>query len=757
MSSFHGSGLGGSDQVIFYSPPITKVIHFIVFRFLFFFTGSLCAGRTIEGVYFYIWLTISIFVVKALRRDSPSGFLRFSKLIFVVCVEAEEECKNCCGSHDIIEQKSKEKYLVSIDSEEDTILETSEVAGWRANSVQDEGNGKSTRVCQICINGEHCTCSSVIEQPLQAVKEVQTSPVVLATEESKAIRNFIQFLKDTANREFQVILVSTDEDTSKIELKVDDAITDNSLKAIKNSLQAVPGVQSICVDPELNRISVSCEPDSPAPRSFIIVTESTEAGNFKAMIFAEGRRGRESRRQEETEHLQYFLLLWFLFLAFILFLASMLSINVPAIKHYLDIKVVNMLTVGAIIRWVLSTPMLLMQLIILWQFYTAPNKTLNCCSVDMDVFTALKANIIYFCSVYSVLRTAFSSDVQGVDFFGTSLMFMAFNLLGTYLDAFVRRKRSQVITKHKGLAKETITLLTLVHKENLTVKEEIDSRLGLTDVIRLIPGAKAKWEKSHANENGVVYFKGRSFGSDSVLSQIAHLVQSDQKAEGPVKEFAKTISKFFLILGIIVSFLFWLAWFLAGKFHAYPKSWLPHSMDRSHLAALVWISVMAIASPCSLPLATEIAAMVAAQVGASRGVLIKNDRALEWAHKVDCIVFNKRTLTVGKPVVVDITLLKNMKPKEFFLLVAAVEANSRHPLAKAIIEHAKECGEDKDNFLLPEAHDFDLIAGRGLKAIVQSKQILVGNKSLMIEHNISIPDDAKKSSQKLKGRVKLEF
>ncbi|XP_058008195.1 probable copper-transporting ATPase HMA5 [Hevea brasiliensis] len=579
MSSFHGSGLGGSDQVIFYSPPITK---------------------------------------------------------------------------------------------EDAILETSEVAGRRANSVQDEGNGKSTRVCQICINGEHCTCSSGIEQPLQAVKEVQTSPVALATEESKAIRNFIQFLKDTANRVFQVIHVSTDEDTSKIELKVDDAITDNSLKAIKNSLQAVPGVQSICVDPELNRISVSCEPDSPAPGSFIIVTESTEAGNFKAMIFAEGRRGRESRRQEETEHLQYFLLLWFLVLAFILFLASMLSINVPAIKHYLDIKVVNMLTIGAIIRWVLSTPMLLMQLIILWQFYTAPNKTLNCCSVDMDVFTALKANIIYFCSVYSVLRTAFSSDFQGVDFFGTSLMFVAFNLLGTYLDAFVRRKRSQVITKHKGLAKETITLLTLVHKENLTV-EEIDSRLGLTDVIRLIPGAKAKWEKSHANENGVVYFKGRSFGSDSVLSQIAHLVQSDQKAEGPVKEFAKTISKFFLILAIIVSFLFWLAWFLAGKFHAYPKSLLPHSMDRSHLAALVWISVMAIASPCSLPLATEIAAMVAAQVGASRGVLIKNKRALEWAHKVDCIVFNKRTLTVGKPVVVDLTLLKNMRPKEFFLLVAAVE------------------------------------------------------------------------------------
>ncbi|KAF2297807.1 hypothetical protein GH714_003237 [Hevea brasiliensis] len=558
---------------------------------------------------------------------------------------------------------------------EDTILETSEVAGWKANSVQDEGNGKSTVVCQICINGEHCTCSSVIEQPLQAVKEVQTSPVALATEESKAIRNFIQFLKDTANREFQVILVSTDEDTSKIELKVDDAITDNSLKAIKNSLQAVPGVQSICVDPELNRISVSCEPDSPAPRSFIIVTESTEAGNFKAMIFAEGRRGRESRRQEETDHLQYFLLLWFLVLAFILFLASMLSINVPAIKHYLDIKVVNMLTVGAII------------------------------------------------SLFS-FEDCFSSDVQGVDFFGTSLMFMAFNLLGTYLDAFVRRKRSQVITKHKGLVKETMTLLTLVHKENLTVKEEIDSRLGLTDVIRLIPGAKVKWEKSHANENGVVYFKGRSFGSDSVLSQIAHLVQSDQKAEGPVKEFAKTISKFFLILGIIVSFLFWLAWFLAGKFHAYPKSWLPHSMDWSHLAALVWISVMAIASPCSLPLATEIAAMVAAQV--------------------DCIVFNKRTLTIGKPVVVDITLLKNMKPKEFFLLVAAVEANSRHPLAKAIIEHAKECGEDKDNFLLPEAHDFDLIAGRGLKAIVQSKQILVGNKSLMIVHNISIMDDAKK-------------
>lgn len=192
----------------------------------------------------------------------------------------------------------------------------------------------------------------------------------------------------------------------------------------------------------------------------------------------------------------------------------------------------------------------------------------------------------------------------------------------------------------------------------------------------------------------------------------------------------------------MLSFSTWLAWFLAGKLHGYPESWIPSSMDSFELALQFGISVMVIACPCALGLATPTAVMVGTGVGASLGVLIKGGQALEGAHKVNCIVFDKTgTLTVGKPVVVNTRLLKNVVLHEFYELVAATEANSEHPLAKAIIQYAK-FREDEENPAWPEARDFVSITRHGVKAIVRDKEIIVGNKSLMLENNIVIPVDA---------------
>lgn len=193
----------------------------------------------------------------------------------------------------------------------------------------------------------------------------------------------------------------------------------------------------------------------------------------------------------------------------------------------------------------------------------------------------------------------------------------------------------------------------------------------------------------------------------------------------------------------MLSFSTWLAWFLAGKLHGYPESWIPSSMDSFELALQFGISVMVIACPCALGLATPTAVMVGTGVGASLGVLIKDGQALEGAHKVNCIVFDKTgTLTVGKPVVVNTRLLKNMVLHEFYELVAATEVNSEHPLTKAIIEYAKKFREDEENPAWPEARDFVSITGHGVKAIVRNKEVIVGNKSLMLENNIVIPVDA---------------
>ncbi|GMQ05390.1 hypothetical protein CsSME_00050438 [Camellia sinensis var. sinensis] len=685
---------------------------------------------------------------------------------------------------DVLNNRAQVMFYPSFVNEE-TIRETIEDVGFQATLVEDEMNEKSTQVCRIQIKGMTCTsCSTTVESALQLVPGVQKAQVALATEEAEIcydpkIVSYNKLIDVIENTGFEAILISTGEDRNKIQLKIDGVRTDNSMRIIENSLQALPGVQDIDIDPELKKFSLSYKPDLTGPRDFIQVIESTGSGRFKAMIFPEGG-GREAHRQEEIkQYYKYFL--WSLVFTIPVFLTSMVFMYIPGLKHGLDTKVVNMLTVGEILRWVLSSPV---QFIIGQRFYTGSYKALRHGSANMDVLIALGTNAAYFYSVYSVLRAATSPNFKATDFFETSAMLISFILLGKYLEVLAKGKTSEAIAKLMDLTPDTAILLSLDNEGNVIREEEIDSRLiQKNDVIKVIPGAKVAsdgfviWGQSHVNEsmitgearpvakrkgdsviggtvneNGVLHIKATRVGSESALSQIVRLVESAQMAKAPAQKFADRISKFFVPLVIMLSLSTWLAWFLAGKFNGYPKSWIPSSMDSFQLALQFGISVMVIACPCALGLATPTAVMVGTGVGASQGVLIKGGQALESAHKVNCIVFDKTgTLTIGKPVVVNTRLLKTMVLREFYELVAAAEINSEHPLAKAVVEYAKKFREDEENPVWPEARDFESITGHGVKAIVQNKEIIVGNKGLMMNENIFIPVDAEEILAETEG------
>ncbi|KAG6636815.1 probable copper-transporting ATPase HMA5 isoform X1 [Carya illinoinensis] len=681
---------------------------------------------------------------------------------------------------DVLNNKAQVLFYPSFVNEA-TIRETIEDAGFEATLIEDETNDRSIQECRIRINGMTCTsCSSTIESALQAIHGVQKVQVALATEEAqihydpKIVISYNQLLETIQDTGYGAILISSGEEyhISKIELKVEGVRTDHSMRILEESLQALPGIQHINISPELKKISLSYKPDITGPRTFINVIESTGSRRFKGSIYPEGGAGgRETHRQGEIKQ-YYRSFLWSLVFTVPIFLTSMVFMYIPGIKHAFDTKVVNMMSVGMLLRWVLSTPV---QFIIGRRFYTGSYKALRHGSANMDVLIALGTNGAYFYSVYSVLRAATSKDFKGTDFFETSAMLISFILLGKYLEVLAKGKTSEAIAKLMDLAPETAILLNLDDEGNVVSEEEIDSRLiQKNDIIKIIPGAKVASDgfvirgQSHVNEsmitgearpvakrkgdtviggtlneNGVLHIKATRVGSESALSQIVRLVESAQLAKAPVQKFADRISKYFVPLVIMFSFSTWLAWFLAGKFHGYPKSWIPSSMDSFELALQFGISVMVIACPCALGLATPTAVMVGTGVGASQGVLIKGGQALESAHKVDCIVFDKTgTLTVGKPVVVNTKLLKNMVLREFYELIAATEVNSEHPLAKAIVEYAKKFREDDENPAWPEARDFDSITGHGVKAIVRDKEIIVGNKSLILDHNITIPVDA---------------
>ncbi|XP_020597036.1 probable copper-transporting ATPase HMA5 [Phalaenopsis equestris] len=658
---------------------------------------------------------------------------------------------------------------------EDQIREAIEDAGFEAIFIQEDSKEPSTLTCRLHINGMTCTsCSNTVESALKSVIGVRKAIVALAIEEASICYDpkFVsaeELMKKVDETGFEAILITSGIDRNKIQLKIEGIHTERSMRMVESSLQALPGIEKVDIDPILYKVSVSYMPDQTGPRHFIEVIQSTGSGRFLATIYPE-EGARESHKREEIKQ-YYHSFLWSLLFTIPVFLTSMVFMYIPGINHALDTKVVNMLTIGELLRWIFSTPV---QFIIGRRFYIGSYKALRHGSANMDVLIALGTNTAYFYSLYSVLKAASSPKFESTDFFETSSMLISFILLGKYLEILAKGKTSEAIAKLIDLAPETAILLTYNESGTLLGENEIDSRLiQKNDVIKVIPGAKVAcdgfviWGQSHinesmitgeaqpvakrmgdsviggtVNENGVLHVRATHIGSESALSQIIRLVESAQMAKAPVQKTADRISKYFVPLVISLSLITWLTWFIAGKYGGYPKTWIPSSMDSFQLALQFGISVMVIACPCALGLATPTAVMVGTGVGASQGVLIKGGKALESAHKVNCIVFDKTgTLTIGKPTVVNTRLLKNIVLHDFYECVAAAEVNSEHPLAKAIVEHAKKFKEE-ENYTWPEARDFVSITGHGVKATIGNKELVVGNKSLMIDSGIQIPQQA---------------
>uniref|UniRef100_A0A0R0KGF5 P-type Cu(+) transporter n=1 Tax=Glycine max TaxID=3847 RepID=A0A0R0KGF5_SOYBN len=202
------------------------------------------------------------------------------------------------------------------------------------------------------------------------------------------------------------------------------------------------------------------------------------------------------------------------------------------------------------------------------------------------------------------------------------------------------------------------------------------------------------------NENGCILVKATHVGSDTALSQIVQLVQAAQLAKAPVQKLADHISRVFVPIVVVVALITWLGWFIPGEAGIYPKHWIPKAMDAFELALQFAISVLVVACPCALGLATPTAVMVASGMGASQGVLIKGGDALEKAHK----------------------------------------ASSEHPIAKAVAAHAKRlrqkfgsCTEE-----VPDVDDFEVHMGAGVSGKVGDRTVVVGNRRLMHACNVPI-------------------
>ncbi|MFH1408298.1 MAG: heavy metal translocating P-type ATPase [Nanoarchaeota archaeon] len=387
------------------------------------------------------------------------------------------------------------------------------------------------------------------------------------------------------------------------------------------------------------------------------------------------------------------------------------------------------------ILWALATPI---QFYIGAEFYKGSWIALKNKSANMDSLIALGTSAAYFYSVYLVLFQPGKGQ-----FFETSAILITLVILGKYLEAVAKGKTSSAISSLIKLSPKVAHVRR--GKEEMTIPVD-DVKLG--DIILVKPGEKIPVDgilvqgnsavdesmitgesipvekrkgssvfAATINKHGSFTFKATKIGKDTALSHIIKLVEDAQGRKAPIQRFADQVSAYFVPIVIVIAILTFITWKLLGQ--------------DSTFAMISAVSVLVIACPCALGLATPTAIMVGTGKGAKKGILIKGGDALETAHKVKFVIFDKTgTITHGVPEVTDLIPIGDTQ-NNLLSIVASVEKTSEHPLADAIVKKAAA-----SHTPLKKATTFKAIPGQGIQAKVSGKTILVGNRRLMDRNSI---------------------
>lgn len=381
------------------------------------------------------------------------------------------------------------------------------------------------------------------------------------------------------------------------------------------------------------------------------------------------------------------------------------------------------------------------------KFYKVGFRAIRLLAPNMDSLIAIGTTSAIIYSLYSTYRIWIENDHKYAHnlYFETAGVIIALILLGKYLESVSKGKTSDAIKKLMGLAPKTAWIQRDGKEMELPIEEVVPG-----DIIVVKPGAKIPVDgvvidgstsidesmltgesmpvskkagdrvfTATINKNGSIRFEATKVGADTALAQIIQLVEDAQGSKAPIAKMADVVSGYFvpIVVGIAtIAFLFW-------TFMGEPLAF----------SLKVFISVLVIACPCALGLATPTAIMVGTGKGAENGILIKGGEALESAHKIQTIVFDKTgTITEGKPEVTDV--IAPMGDEERLLqLTASAEKSSEHPLGEAIVKSAQDRG-----LSLLETKDFEAITGQGISVRVDSHHLLIGNGKLMKQHGIEL-------------------
>ncbi|KAM5288559.1 copper-transporting ATPase 2 isoform 3-T3 [Ctenodactylus gundi] len=600
--------------------------------------------------------------------------------------------------------------------------------------------------CFLEVKGMTCaSCVSNIERTLQkeaGKAEVKYNPEVI---QPPKIAQLIQDLGFQAS-----VMEDNAGSDGDIELVITGMTCASCVHNIESRLTRTNGITYASVALATSKAHVKFDPEIIGPRDIVKIIEEI------------GFHASPAQRRPTAHHLDHKMEIkqWKKsFLCSLVFgipvMGLMIYMLIPSKEPHeamvLDRNIIPGLSILNLIFFVLCT---FVQFLGGWYFYVQAYKSLRHRSTNMDVLIVLATSIAYAYSlVILVVAITEKAEKSPVTFFDTPPMLFVFIALGRWLEHVAKSKTSEALAKLMSLQATEATVVTL-GEDNLIIREEqVPMELVQRgDVIKVVPGGKFPVDgkvlegntmadeslitgeampvtkkpgsmviAGSINAHGSVLIKATHVGNDTTLAQIVKLVEEAQMSKAPIQQLADRFSGYFVPFIIVISTLTLVVWIVIGfidfgvvqKYFPNPSKHVSQTEMIIRFAFQTSITVLCIACPCSLGLATPTAVMVGTGVAAQHGILIKGGKPLEMAHKIKTVMFDKTgTITHGVPRVMRVLLLVDVLPlRKVLAVVGTAEASSEHPLGVAV---TKYCKEELGTETLGYCTDFQAVPGCGI-------------------------------------------
>ncbi|MBS3988215.1 MAG: copper-translocating P-type ATPase [Erysipelothrix sp.] len=597
----------------------------------------------------------------------------------------------------------------------------------------------------VKINGMTCAaCAQKIEKATSKLNGVEVSSVNFATEKLNitfdesmvSLQDIHSIIKKIGYD------VQGDSDDKQVTIPISGMTCAACANKIEHAIKQLNGVKDVSVNYASEKVSVKYDPNL------------VRISHIKSSIIKLGYTPHESVGLNQVDEDQVrkereIKIMWIKFTISMIFSIPLLYLSMAPMITFLALPLPMFLNpMMNPVNYTIAQIILAIPVVIAgYRFYVVGFRAIWQKSPNMDSLIAMgtSAAIVYSVGISYQIFTGDYSNVQNM-YYETAAVIVALLLLGKALESVTKGKTSEAIKKLIGLAPKT----ALVYHDGKEVVISVDE-VEVGDVIIVKPGEKIPVDgevtygytsidesmltgesmpvekrvgsavfAASINTNGMIHFKATKVGSDTALAQIIKLVEDAQGSKAPIAQLADIVSGYFVPVAFAIAVIAAIGWALSGQSITF--------------ALTIFISVLVIACPCALGLATPTAIMVGTGKGAENGVLIKSGAALEMAYKVNTIVFDKTgTITEGKPVVTDIVELSHYSSEYLLQIAASAEKGSEHPLGDAIVKAAISKNID---FLTLES--FEAIPGHGIKVLIDEKVLLLGNRKLMVTNQIDL-------------------